>query len=198
MPTKNVLNIRKVQGKESIRVHCTSGVNIVDRFGDLLGYVAVWYKPTRIANILLMSRAMNKNSGFFYSEGGNFPRMVLPDREVRFEIIPNRTYYFDAAYRENSVLLINTVLKNQKVFKRRDSEGSQEARQGMHLLGFPSDRYFKNMVCLNMIVNFSVNFNNVKHAKLVFGPDITSLKVKLVRRKMASVVTDYVEITRES
>ena len=64
----------------------------------------------------------------------------------------------------------------------------------MHLLGFPSERDFENMVRSNMIVNFPVTFDNVKNAKLIFGPDITSLKGKLVGHNPASIVTDYVEI----
>ena len=64
-------------------------------------------------------------------------------------------------------------------------------------MGFPSEQNFYNIVRLNIIVNYPVNFDNVKNAKLIFGPDITSLKVKSVRRKQASVVTDYVYIPRE-
>ena len=67
----------------------------------------------------------------------------------------------------------------------------------MHLPGFPLERYFDNMVRSNMIVNFPVTFSDVKNAKLVFGPDITSLKGKSVMCNPASVVTDYVEIPRE-
>ena len=46
----------------------------------------------------------------------------------------------------------------------------------MHLLGFPSERDFENMVRSNMIVNCPVTFDDVKNAKLIFGPDINSLK----------------------
>ena len=67
----------------------------------------------------------------------------------------------------------------------------------MHLLGFPSERDFDNMVRLNMIVNFPVTFDDIENAKLIFGPDITSLKGKSVRRKPASVVTDCIVIHRE-
>ena len=59
-----------------------------------------------------MSRATKKFRVVFDSEGGNVFRMVLPDREVRFQLSPNRVYYFDAADRENIVLLINMVLDN--------------------------------------------------------------------------------------
>ena len=67
----------------------------------------------------------------------------------------------------------------------------------MHLMGLPSERDFGNMVHSNMIVNCPVNFDDVKNARLIFGPDVTSLKGKSVRRKRASIVTDYVEIHRE-
>ena len=70
-------------------------------------------------------------------------------------------------------------------------------RKLMYLLGFPLKRDFENMVRLNIIVNCPITFEYVKNAKLIFGPDITSLKGKLVRRKPASVVTDYVDIPRE-
>ena len=40
--------------------------------------------------------------------------MVLPDREAKFQLIPNRLYYFDAADRENSVLLLNMVSENRE------------------------------------------------------------------------------------
>ena len=53
------------------------------------------------------------------------------------------------------------------------------------------------MVRSSMIFKCPVTFDNVKNAKLVFGPDITSLKDKSVRPKPDSVVTDYVEIPRE-
>ena len=73
----------------------------------------------------------------------------------------------------------------------------REARRAMHLLGFPLEIYFENMVRSNMIFNCPVTFSDVKNAKLIFGPDITSLKGISVMRKPASVITDYIEIPRE-
>ena len=61
----------------------------MDRVGDLTSYVTVWYKPTGITNILSMSRATKQIRVVFDSEGGNIFRMVLPDREVIFQLIPN-------------------------------------------------------------------------------------------------------------
>ena len=107
--TEIMLNIRKVRGKDTIRGNCNSRVNIVDRVGDLPGYGNFWYKPTGIASILLMSRETKKFWVVFYSKGGDFFMMFLPYRDVSFQIIPNGLDYFDAADRENIVLLLNTV-----------------------------------------------------------------------------------------
>ena len=79
-----------VRGKDAIRVHCNSGVKILDRVGDLPGYGTVWYEPTGIVNIFSMSRATKKFRICFYSKGGNVFRIVLPDKEVRFQLIPYR------------------------------------------------------------------------------------------------------------
>ena len=61
--------------------------------------------------------------------------MVLPDREVKFQLSPNWLYYFDAADRENSVLLLNMVLEKREGFTQREYKGAREARRAMHLLG---------------------------------------------------------------
>ena len=79
-----LLNIRRVRSKESIHVHCNSRVKVVDRISELPGYGTVWYELTGISNIMSMSRATKKFRVIFESEGGNFFRMVLPDREVKF------------------------------------------------------------------------------------------------------------------
>ena len=41
--TKMLVNTRTVQGEDAIRLHCKSGVKIVDRVRDLPGYGTVWY-----------------------------------------------------------------------------------------------------------------------------------------------------------
>ena len=45
--------------------------------------------------------------------------MVLPEREVRFQWIPNRLYYLNSVGIESSVLILNTVSENHKGFTWR-------------------------------------------------------------------------------
>ena len=51
--------------------------------------MTVWYEPTEIANILSMLRVTRKYQVVLNSEGGNFFRMILPDKKVRFQLIPS-------------------------------------------------------------------------------------------------------------
>ena len=74
-----------------------------------------------------MSRATKKFRVIFDSEGENLFRMVLPDREVKFQLSPKGLYYFDVADRDNSVLLLNMVSNNREGFTRREYEGDREA-----------------------------------------------------------------------
>ena len=102
-----------MRGKDAIGVHCNSRVKILDRVGELPGYGTVWYEPTGITKILSMLMVTRKFRVVFDSEGGDFSRIVLPDRGVRFQLSPNGLYYFYAADRENIVLLLNTVSENR-------------------------------------------------------------------------------------
>ena len=95
------------------------------------------------------------------------------------------------------MLLLNTVSENREIFTQREYKGEREAQRAMQLLGFLLERDFENMLRSNIIVNCPVTFSDIKNAKLIFGPDITSLKGKSVSSKPASVVTDYVDIPRE-
>ena len=79
---------------------------------------------------------------------------------------------------------------------RRDYEGDWEARRAMHLMGFLSERDLGNMVRSKTTVNCPVTFDNVKNARLIFGPDVTSLKGKSASRNPASVIIEYIDIPR--
>ena len=68
--------------------------------------------------------------------------MVLPDREVSYQLSPNGLYYSDGTDRKNIVMILNTVSENQEGFTPREYEGPREAQQAMHLLGFQSEREF--------------------------------------------------------
>ena len=67
---KMLINIPMVQDEDAIRVHCNSGVKILNHIGNLPGYGAVWYEPTGIDSILSILRVTKKFQVVFDSEGG--------------------------------------------------------------------------------------------------------------------------------
>ena len=54
------------------------------------------------------------------------------------------------------------------------------------------------MVHAVIIPNCPVNPNEIKNANTIFGPDVTSLKGKIVRRQTKPVVSNYIKIPKET
>jgi hypothetical protein len=67
----------------------------------------------------------------------------------------------------------------------------------MDMLGNPSKGDFKQMVKGNMINNCPITSKAVTNMRAILGPDLPSLRGKMVRRMPAPVVADYVAIPRE-
>ena len=61
----------------------------------------------------------------------------------------------------------------------------------------PTVENFKALLCMNAIQNCPVRVEDVKIAERIFGPDMSSLKGKLMRRKPKPVRKDLVEIPAE-
>ena len=110
---KMLVNIRVVCDEYTIRVHYNSGIKLINQIGELSGYSTIWYEPTGIANILLMSRVTRKYLVVFDFKGRDFFRMMLSDHEIRFQLSPNGLYYSDAVDQENNMLLLNMVVENR-------------------------------------------------------------------------------------
>jgi hypothetical protein len=65
------------------------------------------------------------------------------------------------------------------------------------MVGYPSPKDFKNMVCSNMIKNCPITPANIAAANKIFGPDVASLKGKTTRTTPKPVLIDYVKIPKE-
>ena len=79
------------------------------------------------------------------------------------------------------MVLINTVLESTEVFYHRQYDGAKKAQIALAMLKYPSEKYFKNMVRTGMIPNCPINFYNIKKDNTTFGPNVLSLKGKMVR-----------------
>ena len=65
------------------------------------------------------------------------------------------------------------------------------------MMGFPSPRYFKNMMRNTLIYNFLMMVDDVISSNKIYGPRIHYLKGETARRQPTQVVTDYISITTE-
>ena len=81
--------------------------------GDLPGYGTVWYHPTGIANILLLSRAIKIFTITYDSANRNEFCMHTENGEDRlFRQSENGLYFWNACtLNQKEVMLINTVEK---------------------------------------------------------------------------------------
>ena len=64
------------------------------------------------------------------------------------------------------------------------------------MVGRPSSADFERMVCYNMLENISIHVTDIKDAHTIFGPNVGSLRGKIVR-KTETVMSDYVEIPEQ-
>ena len=65
------------------------------------------------------------------------------------------------------------------------------------MVGYPSEKDFKNMVHAGMIPNCPITLDYIKNDNIIFGPNAPSLKGKMVRRKTKPVVSNYGKTLKE-
>jgi hypothetical protein len=62
------------------------------------------------------------------------------------------------------------------------------------MIGNPSEKDYKGMVSGNLITNCPITTTNISNARVMFGPDLASIRGKTVRITPAPVVADYVAV----
>ena len=131
-----VSNISKLPSP--ITLHFNAGPRQVEYTVDINGYGRVWYNPKAIANILSLYRATRKCQVVFDSEDVNCFRMMLPVREVVFNVSMEGLYYHDTV--DRAIVLVNTMPENRKGFTCQEYEGAKTSRRTLELVGYPSER----------------------------------------------------------
>jgi hypothetical protein len=89
------------------------------------------------------------------------------------------------------------VAENRQGYTLRQIEPTKEARRLYHIVGTPTVNNFKLLLQMNVIRNCPVTVEDVNISEKIFGPDMLSLKGKLMRRKPKPVRSDLIEIPKE-
>ncbi len=91
---------------------------------------------------------------------------------------------------------IQTVRENYKGYTKREVLKAKEACRAQGLIGSPSKGDYKAMVQGNMIQNCPIIPDDITNMCTIFGPDLASIRGKMVRHTPVPVVGDYVEVPR--
>ena len=91
-------------------------------------------------------------------------------------------------------MLVNTVRDNYEGHTKRNIAKAKEARRLQGMVGNPTDKEFKGMVCERLITNCPVTVQDVENANRIFGPDLANLRGKMIRSKPEHVRIEYVQI----
>jgi hypothetical protein len=102
--------------------------------------------------------------------------------------------YKNNDWKKEATMLVQTVHGNYEGCAKQEVLKAKEACQGQGLIGNPSKKDYRSMVSSNMIANCPFSMSNVTNARAIFGPDLTSVRGKTVRRMLAPVVADYVAV----
>jgi len=210
---KYLKEIRTV--RRGIKINCNAGVVSTNQMGRYEN-LKVWYIPDGIANIFSMHELEKKYCITYDSWEGHYV-VHTPKGEVKFHKDEQGLPYIEldrAGGRKAAVLLLQNiqgehvaktgigvahvqmVRGNYEGHTKKDVMQAKEARCAQVMIGNPDKKDFKNMVSRNMIQNCPVTTTDITNALAIFGPDLTSIRGKTVRRTPAPVVADYVAVPR--
>jgi hypothetical protein len=180
---------------ESIKVHYNAGTSVVTQVGILKNYGEVCFSGKAIANILSLAKVKEKYQIWYDSNDGNQSVVVQPKKKVVFKQSASGLYYHGTMNR--TLVMVNTVGGTREGYTNRAYSAANQVRNAMWMVGYPSEKDFKNIVSSNMIRNCPMAPEDISAANIIFSPNVTSLKGKTVRATQKPVLTEYVEVPKE-
>jgi hypothetical protein len=163
--------------------------------GILKNYGEVWFSSNAIANILSLAKVKEKYQVRYDSDDINQFVVIQPKKKVVFKQSASGIYYHDTT--NQAVVMVNTVKDTREGYTNRAYNAVKQARKALGMVGYPSEKDFKNMVSSNMIRNCPVTPADISAANKVFVPNVASVKGKTVWATQEPVITEYVEVPKE-
>ena len=164
----------------------------------------MWYLPDGIAKII----SMHELEGMYriiYDSWQGYYVVHTPKGEVRFYKDKQGLPYLDleesskAAVmllqqgqdprtdttgkepeHEEAVALVQTVRGNYEGYTKRKVLKAKEARRAQAVMGNPSKKDYKTMVSNNLIPECPITPTDISNARVIFGPDLPSVRGKTV------------------
>jgi len=169
-------NIRKT--KNPITVHCNNGSSYTNLEGDL-GRMTVYHNTYGIANVLSLKSTVAKHRVTYdsWDRDGVF-KVHTEEGIVEFKSSEKGLHYHDTSEDSSNFkcMLVNTVRDNFEGHTKHDIAKAKEAQRLQGMVGNPTDKEFKGMVCEKLITNCPVTVQDVENANHIFGPDLANLR----------------------
>jgi hypothetical protein len=190
-------NIRKA--KNPITVHCNNGLLYKNLEGDL-GGMTVYHNPYGIVNVLLLELIKAKHRVTYngWDCEGVF-KVHTKEGMVEFKPSEEGLYYHDTSKDDSNIkcMLVNTVRGNFEGHTKHNIAKAKEAQRLQGMVGNPTDKEFKGMVCEKLITNCPITVQDVENANCIFGPDLANLRGKTIRTKPEHVRIEHVQIPQD-
>ena len=184
----SIIGSSEISGRSAqyMYIHCTAGVTRTNLVGELPGYGTVWFHPDGIANILSLSRVKTKYQITFDSDENNEFIVHKPDGSTRnFKESSCGLYYPSTAVTgvaETGTALVTTVADNASNYTHANYSRALLARKTQQIIRRPSIWDYIQYVENNLIPNCPVTRRDIVAAEHIFGPDVGSLKGKMMRK----------------
>jgi hypothetical protein len=93
-------------------------------------------------------------------------------------------------------MLVNTVRDNFEGYTKHNIAKAKEAQRLQGIVGNPTDKEFKGMVCEKLIIitNCPVTVQDIENANHIFGPDLANLRGEMIITNPEHVRIEYVQI----
>jgi Reverse transcriptase (RNA-dependent DNA polymerase) len=196
---KFLKNIRHCGNEQGLRIYSNGGHQDTHMVGDLPGFGQVWYNENSLANILSLAEVrkvcrvtMDTSKAaeiIVYKHNGD---------TVTFSESGKGLYYYDTAATKVSTAssdysFVSSVATNKAKYTRRQVDAADLAKRVYSLIGRPSHATFTKMIRENQLDGCPITVDDANRALKIYGPDVTALRGKTVRRQVEHIPSNQVD-----
>jgi len=187
-------NIRRASNP--ITINGFGGSKLVKFIAESGSFGTVYYHPDCPTNILSFSDMHAKHFvDFDHSRNQKRIEVKLANGATRVFEFPEKNGLYVCNMREyrtnccktSSALVGATVAENEARYTKREVARARLARIYSKRLGYPSDKYFGEMLKRGVLTECPITLHDIERARLIYGKDIAELKGKSKRVKPLQV-----------
>ena len=176
--------LRNIHTAETpIPVHCNAGTITLTEKGTLGDFPEpVWYNPKGIANILSLYSVQTHYRVTMDTADDDHIHVHHHDGSTtKFQPSPNGIYHYHMSNNNHILSLVNTVEARKEGFSPSDIHRAAQARRLQKIMMSPSTRQLGDSI-IHHLQNCEVTKTDIANAEHIYGPNLSALKGKTVRR----------------